>query len=372
MNRDRTAVLGAAIAVAVLGLLVGVDIAIPADERIFLSALFALAPLVACAVVPAGGTAVIAVFAVLAAIASGTWNHVTSTPQHVVRILTVAIISAAAIAIAAVRVRREQRFEQMSAIASAAQRAILPLLPRRTNGVVAATRYQSAALGALVGGDLYDCYHSEHHTRYLVGDVRGKGIEGVEQAARVIRAFRQSAALRATLVEVAQEMDDYLADFFDEEEFVTVLLVEVVGPGRLELLAAGHPSPVLVRADGARVTVDLPPGLALGLGLSLVAGFEPTVVPWAPGDRLLLYTDGLAEARDAHGRFLDLDAVAAVLQGQDVDQTLERVLDVVSDHVAGGRLEDDLALVLLENAQPGSSGPAPGIPGAQADDRVAG
>ena len=111
--------------------------------------------------------------------------------------------------------------------------------------------YQSAAQGALVGGDLYDCYHSEDRVRLVVGDVRGKGIAGVEQAARVIRAFRQSAALRPTLAEVACEMDDYLAGFFGEEEFVTALLVDVTRARRAADRGAGHPPPELVGADVA-------------------------------------------------------------------------------------------------------------------------
>ena len=156
------------------------------------------------------------------------------------------------------RVHRERRFEEVSAIAEAAQRAILPVLPTLVGGVAVATRYRSAAHGALVGGDLYDCYHSESRVRFLIGDVRGKGIAGVEQAARVIRAFRQSAALRESLIDVAREMDDYLADFFGDEEFVTALLVEVSGPGQLTLLNAGHPPPQLVRTGGESELIELP------------------------------------------------------------------------------------------------------------------
>ena len=162
------------------------------------------------------------------------------------------LVSVAAVTIAAVRVHREQRFAQVSRIAEVAQRAVMPVLPEHAGHVAIAARYQSAAQGALVGGDLYDCYHADEHVRILVGDVRGKGITGVEQAARVTRAFRQSAPLRATLAEVAEEMDSYLAGFFDEEEFATALLVDVSDPGVLRLVSAGHPGPQLVRSSEAR------------------------------------------------------------------------------------------------------------------------
>ena len=214
MTWDRPQALGAALALLVLGLLVALDAATPPDV-VILTSLFGLAPLIACAVVPTAGTAVIAGLAASTAVLSGAWNGTFGTPQHNVSTINVVLVGAAAVAIAAVRVRRERRFTQVAEIAQVAQRAILPVLPAQAGTVAIAARYQSAARGALVGGDLYDCYHSDEHIRLLVGDVRGKGIAGVEQAARVIRAFRQSAALRKTLVDVAEEMDDYLTGFFD-------------------------------------------------------------------------------------------------------------------------------------------------------------
>jgi serine phosphatase RsbU (regulator of sigma subunit) len=274
------------------------------------------------------------------------------TAQQNVRILNVVLVSAAAVAIATVRVHRERRFEEVSAIAEAAQRAILPVLPAHLGGVAVATRYRSAAQGALVGGDLFDCYHSEARVRFLIGDVRGKGIAGVEQAARVIRAFRQAAALRESLTDVAREMDDYLADFFGEEEFVTALLVEVSGPGHLTLLSAGHPPPQLVRTTGESELLELPaaPPLGLDLGLGWPRDVATATVHWTPGDRLLLYTDGLSEARDRVGRFLDLSSLTHGLRDPvDVEAALDDVLDHVAGHVPRGHLEDDLALLLLEN-----------------------
>ena len=171
----------------------------------------------------------------------------------------------------------------------------------------------------------------------------------MEQAARAIRAFRQAAALRESLTDVAREMDDYLADFFDDEEFVTALLVEVSGPGLLTLFNAGYPLPQLVRASGGSELLELPPSLPLGLDLGLL-GDVAVSVPWTPGDRLLLYTDGLSEARDRSGRFLDLSSLSDGLRDTSpIEAALDDVLRHVAGHVPRGRLEDDLALLLLEN-----------------------
>ena len=348
MTKDRTAALGAVLAVCVLLTLMVIDLFIPPTVAI-LTTLFVLAPLIACAVVPPRGTALIGALTFVAALASGAWNDTLGTAQHNVRLLTVALTSAAAVAIAAVRVYREHRFEQVSAIAEAAQRAILPLLPSLAGPVVAASRYQSAARGAMVGGDLYDCYHSDAHIRFIVGDVRGKGITGVEQAARVIRAFRQSAALHATLGEVADEMNDYLCGFFGDEEFATAVLVDATKAGEFSLLSAGHPPPELVRRDGAAELVDLPAGFPLGISTEASGAYVSVMLSWTPGDRLLMYTDGLSEARDRGGSFLDVPSLVPLLRRGTPEQALEAVVKAVERHVPSGRLEDDLAVVLLEH-----------------------
>ena len=150
MTRDRAPAIGAALALAALVVLVVLDVTVPPDYFV-LTAMFGLPPLIACSVVPARGTAAIGVLSTVAAILSGMWNHTIGDPQHTVRVVNVALVSAAAFAIAVIRDRRERRFEQVSAIAEAAQRAILPVLPRQAGGVRIAARYRSAARGAVVG-----------------------------------------------------------------------------------------------------------------------------------------------------------------------------------------------------------------------------
>ena len=103
---------------------------------------------------------------------------------------------------------------------------------------------------------------------------------------------------------------------------------------------------MLIAADGAARLVDLPPCLPLGLG----GIYQSVTVPWGPGDRLLLYTDGLSEARDAHGEFLPVLPLAPLLRTATVEAALDNVLREVRRHVPNGRFTDDLAVLLLENA----------------------
>lgn len=342
LANDRAAQICAGLATLWLVVMVTVDVM---TARPHFVALFALAPLIACAALPTRITAVFAGVAIFLSAGSGWWNHSWASGQQIVRIADVILVSAAATVVAVVRVRREQQFARVAAIAEVAQRAILPTLPTRFGSVAIGARYLSAAQDAVVGGDLYDWYHSATRLRFLVGDVRGKGIAAVGQAARVIRAFRQAAPAQASLPAVGHEMSAYLAPFFDDEEFVTGLLVDASDATRLTLVSCGHPPALLIRRDGHASLLEAPPGLPLGLGDT----YDGVTVPWGPGDRLLMYTDGLSEARDSDGRFLPLLTLAPLLRAETVDDALDALLDAVHEHVPSGQLADDLAVVLLEN-----------------------
>ncbi|NUS57835.1 MAG: serine/threonine-protein phosphatase [Streptomycetaceae bacterium] len=343
MDQRSTARTGALLATAWLLALTLVDASLP-PGTIAPDVLFPIAPLMACAVLPARPTTAFGVAAVVLTVWSGWWNDAWGDAQQYVRLLEVALVSTAATTIAVVRVRRERHLARVEKIAEAAQHAILPRLPRSTTGVAVAARYVSAAQDAVVGGDLYDVCLAGGHTRFVVGDVRGKGLTAVEHAARVIRAFRQAAPVQGDLAEVAGDMDAYLVPFLGDEDFVTALLVDITDPARIHLTSCGHPPAVLIRSDGTAQHVDAPVGLPLGLG----GGFATATATWEPGDRLLLYTDGLSEARDRNGTFLPLLDVAPALATGTPDEALDRLLEAVRRHVPQQQLGDDLAVVVLE------------------------
>ncbi|HEU5033667.1 MAG TPA: PP2C family protein-serine/threonine phosphatase [Mycobacteriales bacterium] len=343
MTDRRGQVIGALLAAGWLVGMTAGDIA-TRGPRVVLTVFFGVSPLLACAVLSPMATAAFAVVAVALAAGSGGWDHTWGLPQHYVRIANVTVVGAVAVVVSAVRVRRERQRARLVAIADAAQRAVLPRVPERTGPIRTATRYLSAAEDALVGGDFYDLYHSDRWIRLVIGDVRGKGLQGVEHAARVIRAFRQSAAASADLPAVAQEMNDYLIPFFSDEEFATALIVQVDDRNELTVVNCGHPPALLVGATDVRAAAA-PANLPLGLG----DGFASAQLRWSAGDRLLLYTDGLVEARDAGGRFLSVEALGEPLRRATVEESLDALLDLVRAHVPHGSLGDDLALMLLEN-----------------------
>ena len=343
LHHDLSARVGTTVALLWLAATTAINLGF--RDTIALDPLVTLAPLAVCAVRSTRTTGAFAAVTILWSVWSGSYNDVWGTAQQWVRFAGVVLTSGAAVLIAEVRVRREEEFQRVSHIAEAAQRVILPQLPEAAAEVLVQARYNSASRDAMVGGDLYDCSLTNGKVRFLIGDARGKGIGAVEQAARVIRAFRQSSGVRDDLGGLAHDMDAYLQAFLDDEGFVTALLVDVSTPGLLTLASCGHPPPVLVHADGSAQVLDIPPGLPLGLGDSAV----PVTYPWVPGDRLLLYTDGLSEARDDHGSFLAPTALAPTIAGRPLEQALDAVVERARRHVPGHLLTDDLAVVLLEN-----------------------
>jgi len=332
-------------ALLILVLLVGIDV-FTRSQTLALSPLFALAPMVAAATLSPARTTGFAVAAVVAAMGSALWIVDQDGVQNVVRVIDVALMGAASVVVSSVRVRQAKRVSRLTVLAEVAQRAVLPVVPAHARQTDIAVRYESATEDTVIGGDLYDCYHSRSHTRFLLGDVRGKGIGAVEHAARVIRAFRQAAAIQTDLGKVAADMSNYLHAFFDEEEFVTAVLLDTTDASHPVLVNAGHPPPLLVRSNGSYEFVERDADLPLGLGSS----FSTHTFAWEPGDRLLLYTDGVSEARDESGEFLPLEQLAPVIAGSSLQVSLDLLLDRIRQHSVRGNLSDDVAVMLLEHS----------------------
>jgi serine phosphatase RsbU (regulator of sigma subunit) len=320
--------------IAVTGILIG--------KGFNLTGSLAAGPLLASARCNGRLTALAAGYAIaLGAIVAAVTGAIHSTFQ-VYRLGVIAVAGIFAVFAAAIRSRREGALIKIS---ESVQRAILRPLPAELGGVAFASHYQSATREAMVGGDLYDIAMTQFGLRFIIGDVKGKGLEAVGRCAAVLAVFRELAFAEPDLAELAGKMDARLSRDMGIEDFVTVILAEFA-PGEVRIVNCGHHPPVKLAAGARGLQMVSPEGFVPPLGLHPQPARQDIALK--PGDRLLFYTDGLVETRDRAGRFFDLDThVAAALALPDLDAAIRRVVTLLLEH-AGDGLADDVLLVLGE------------------------
>jgi serine phosphatase RsbU (regulator of sigma subunit) len=254
------------------------------------------------------------------------------------------------------RGRQARDLIRVRSIADELQYAVLRPVPARVGGLQAAGRYRPAQADMGIGGDLYEVCETRFGTRILLGDVRGKGLDAVRTVADVLGAFRVTAHETADLGELAAQLDRHVlrdaTDDGDDELFVTAVLVQHRAPGtRVDLVNRGHLMPLLLGPDGVR-PVRCPAYLPLGLGHLADGVHRPTGVDLPHGHTLLLHTDGISEARDASGAFYPLKARLTALGSTDPAVVVDFLDRDVRLH--SGRLADDLAVLALTPAPPGT------------------
>jgi serine phosphatase RsbU (regulator of sigma subunit) len=354
---DRALALG----IAVLACAVGVDIV----TNLRVTGYFGLSALLVSAARGPRRTAAVGALAFVTAAASGLWNHDLLGMQHVAGMVLVAAQAAVAVWIAVHRTRREHELRhreselaRVRAVADVAQRALLPAVPTTIDGACFAARYLSAAEEATVGGDLYEVVPTRHTIRVIIGDVRGKGLPAVRLASVVLGAFREAAVTWLEPEQVAAACARAVDREADSEDFVTALLLDIHADGRLSLCSAGHHPPMLLPAGtimlaaegqgGGRPTAATTMTLTSpSPPLGIADRFSPSAARWEVGDRLLLFTDGLIEARSPNGDFFPLAQHLDALRDGTPEEALDRLTALVTEH-AGGHLRDDLAMLLIE------------------------
>lgn len=321
--------------------------------------LFAAAPLVAAALGTLRATVITGVVAnvVLFLLILVKPGPLLSMAEIVVRLGATTLIAVFAVVMNRMLIQRNRRVASARSVAEAVQRAVVPAPPPRVGPLRIATRYHAAQLEARIGGDLYAAVDTPFGVRLVMGDVRGKGLGATEAVAVVLGAFREWAAYEPDLPSLAFRVEKALiresqqrAVIDPYEGFITAVLVEVEHgpPYRLRAVNRGHPPPLLLSAHGPpRYLEPREPALPLGMGALSPAPESVETAPFPGGTYLLLYTDGVSEARDSQGAFYD---PADALRGRSfpgVEALVEQVTAEVMAHTRA-QLRDDMAMLAAE------------------------
>ncbi|MDG4834580.1 PP2C family protein-serine/threonine phosphatase [Solwaraspora sp. WMMD1047] len=258
----------------------------------------------------------------------------------------IVLATAIAAGVAVIRQRQAEQIVELSKLAAVAQQAVLRPLGPQVGSLAVAGHYISSTASAEIGGDLYEALDTPYGVRMIIGDVRGKGLDAVRLASIVLGSYRHVAYERADLRAVVTDLDRAVARSVGDEDFVTAALVEERG-GTLTIVNCGHPAPLLLRR-GQVIPLD-PPAPAPPLGF--MPAVRPRLERLEPGDRLLLFTDGLGEARRDGEFFPTADRAWRLLGHGTVADGLASLETALVEWVHG-RLDDDIALVLMEYAGP--------------------
>ncbi|WNM36567.1 SpoIIE family protein phosphatase [Streptomyces sp. Li-HN-5-11] len=232
---------------------------------------------------------------------------------------------------AAVCIDNARTHQSVRNAAETLQRSLLPDHPPRLPGLQVASRYLPAQAAYEVGGDWYDVLPLDgDRTALVVGDVMGSGIDAAAAMGRLRTATSAFADLELDPARVLQHLDRTTSRL---EQYIATCVYVTYDPhgGECCIANAGHLPPVLVREGRRPRLLDLPTGTPLGVG---GVSFENTTLSLAPGDQLVLYTDGLVETRS-----------------QPIDQRLDALLHLLGP--AGAPLEETCDRLLHDLRQPG-------------------
>lgn len=224
--------------------------------------------------------------------------------------------------------------------------------PQTLPGMELGHLYHSASGGLSVGGDFYDVLELEGGTLgVLIGDVAGKGAEVAALTTLVKSSMRAQALRLPSPGSVLDSANDLMLRGAEPDEFATAFFGALDrATGHMAYCSAGHPAPVLIR-KGERPTLLGGSQGVLGGGSHSSFSNNQTVLDI--GDLLVMYTDGLTEARNRHGELYGLDRLLSA-----VDECADDPADVVPESLflsafsfADGHLKDDIAIVAMRRTE---------------------
>ncbi|GHH80554.1 hypothetical protein GCM10018793_35910 [Streptomyces sulfonofaciens] len=356
------------------------------DPNVHIAPLLSVVPAFTAAIAGTWATALMSVLAVLAQVVAGAERHTLGSEQVLTEIVALVLLSALLTLFTYVRETHRSQLRRVRLISETAQRAVLRPLPERSGPLGIATEYRTAETDTRIGGDLFALARTADSTRLLIGDVRGKGLDSITDTSIMLGAFRAAAHRQSPLPELVAYLEGSVHWGLSElagveadvgERFVTAVVADIPDDEPvIRLVSCGHPPPLLLRNGAATPLVVGHPAPPLGLGGLATSAYAPQTFPFPVGGHVLLYTDGVSEARDRDGVFYPL-ADRAATAGRVVvwaDGGPEMLVEYLTSDLmeyTGQSLNDDMAMIAVKrirlSERAGRDGAADHAPGATED-----
>ena len=247
---------------------------------------------------------------------------------------------------AALAVDNARLYQQQKAFTDSMQRSLLPRFRPQVTGLEIGAVYESSALVG-VGGDVYDYLQTgDRRLAIVLGDVTGHGIDAAADMAMAKFVFRSLARLYPEPAAFLTAANDVVVEEIGAGKFITMQYLTVDAEiGEVAVASGGHPPPRLVHEDGSVESLEAP---GLVLGIEPGQPYEELRRPFAPGDAVVLYTDGVVEAR--RNSELYGEARLDKLLTENRELTAQHLAETVLEHCrrwVGGDLRDDCAIVVV-------------------------
>lgn len=234
-----------------------------------------------------------------------------------------------------------EKLRQELEIASAVQKSFLPESPifKKGNIMVSAVNISAAK----VGGDIYDFIEPVNgKVGVLIGDVSGKGVSAALYMAKIISEFRYIAHMTDSPENTLKRLNSQLSSAPRGMFLTAIYLIVDILTGELHLSVAGHP-PFLWLTEGEARVMAVPSGPPVGI---LPVDYPSTAISLKKGDKLLLLTDGVFDAKNKQGKRIGFEKlVEFITRHLDEEQFVQKVINYVNDFSKGTERADDLTLV---------------------------
>jgi len=232
------------------------------------------------------------------------------------------------------------------ALAARIQQGLLPPQHAFTQSWELTYYYQPAGV---VSGDYCDYFRTNRGLLFLCGDVSGKGVAASMLMSHLHATFRSLADADLPLGRMVEAANRIFLESTLAGQFATLVVGRASDDGSVELINAGHLPVLHLQENGANAqdASDVP------LGMFSTAQFSPHRLHLGPGEGLLLYTDGLSEARNPNGHeygILRVEEFACHSEGLDARTLVKNCLEDLERFQSGGKQTDDLTLMVLRRA----------------------